>query len=622
MAPVVGLRRQSSPRRRSLTAPAASSAMHLVRAAGTAILGSPESLGPEIFRAQGRIACVVSPRFAEVAQEKGETANASARSPLPHRLGGLLGVCFALSLLYAPPAPAASRISWGRCAAGSDAARAGFVCARLRVPFDYRRPRGRRIRLALVKHAAMRPARRVGTLFMNPGGPGGTGTVQIPDWYLQLPRLVRKRFDVVSWDPRGIGQSTAVKCFPSMAAEGAFLGAAADFPVSAPEKQTYIARWREFGRRCTARAGPLLRHVSTADTARDLDRLRRAVGARRLTYWGLSYGTILGATYANLFPSRVRALVLDGNIAPSAWTANGNRRPSRSTSLRIGSDAGAARDLNALLSLCGRTTVSACPFSAGSAAATRTKFDVLLARLLRRPITLGGVTVTYAALLDSIADGLDLSQPFQNPRLPATAGSRGWRDITDPLEELWSLSGQAATGAASGRRAAADGVYAGAEQGNAVGCGDAPNPRDPQRYLALEPFVLHRAGPIGLSSLWGDEPCSTWPARSADNYRGPWNRRPANPILVVGNTGDPATPYANSVRMAAQLRRARLLTVKGYGHTELLNPSRCANRHIAAYLLRRALPRAHTTCRADRRPFASGPGGAAVFHLDFRRLGR
>jgi pimeloyl-ACP methyl ester carboxylesterase len=455
---------------------------------------------------------------------------------------------------------------------------------------------------------------------MNPGGPGGAGTVQIPDWYLQLPRLVRKRFDVVSWDPRGIGQSTAVKCFPSMAAEAAFLGAAADFPVTAAEKQTYIARWRELGRRCAARAGALLRHVSTADTARDLDRLRRAVGPSRLTYWGLSYGTILGATYANLFPSRVRALVLDGNVAPSAWTANGNRRPSRSTSLRIGSDAGAGMNLNALLSLCGRTSVSACPFSAGSAAATRTRFDILLARLLRRPITLQGVTVTYALLLDQIADGLDLSQPFQNPRLPPTAGSRGWRDITDPLEELWSLSGQAATGAASRPRAAAaaDGVYAGAEQGNAVGCGDAPNPRNPQRYIALEPFVLHRAGPIGLSSLWGDEQCSTWPARSADNYRGPWNRRPANPILVVGNTADPATPYANAVRMAAQLRRARLLTVKGYGHTELLNPSRCANRHIAAYLLRRALPRAHAACREDRRPFASRPPGAAEFHRPAR----
>jgi pimeloyl-ACP methyl ester carboxylesterase len=179
----------------------------------------------------------------------------------------------------------------------------------------------------------------------------------------------------------------------------------------------------------------------------------------------------------------------------------------------------------------------------------------------------------------------------------------GWRGIAASLEELWTLGGPARAGAGARARAAADQRYAGAEQGNAVACADPPNPRNPRRYIALEPFVLHRAGPIGLSSLWMDEQCSTWPVRSADNYRGPWNRRPANPILVVGNTADPDTPEANAVGMAAQLRRARLLTVKGYGHTELLNPSRCANRRIVAYLLRRALPRAHTACRQERRPF-------------------
>jgi pimeloyl-ACP methyl ester carboxylesterase len=179
--------------------------------------------------------------------------------------------------------------------------------------------------------------------------------------------VIRQRFDLVSWDPRGIGQSTAVQCFSSQAAETAFLGEATDFPLGASQQRAFIATWGTFGRHCAARNGALLRHVSTADTARDLDRLRQAVNAPQLTYRGLSYGTILGATYANLFPSRVRALVLDGNIAPSAWTANGNPRPSLSTSLRIGSDVGAGIDLNALLSFCGRATVAACPFSAGSA---------------------------------------------------------------------------------------------------------------------------------------------------------------------------------------------------------------------------------------------------------------
>ncbi len=526
------------------------------------------------------------------------------RQQHPYRASGLAMLVVVCLLIAVPGAVAAPRLSWHACAPGSDAALAGFRCAHFGVPLDYKHPDGPKITLAVVKHPATRPRARIGTLFMNPGGPGGQGTKQIPDWYLQLPRLVRQRFDVVSWDPRGIGQSTAVQCFTNQAAEAAFLGSA-DFPVTAAQTATYIARWRGLGRRCAARAGPLLRHVSTADTARDLNRLRQAVGASQLTYWGLSYGTILGATYANLFPSRVRAMVLDGDIAPSAWTARGNRRPSLSISLRIGSDAGAGLDLNALLSYCGRTTVAACPFSAGSVSATRAKFKTLLARLLQGPITLGSVSLTYAQLLGEIDDGLDLSQPFKDPRLPPTAWSEGWQGIAGPLQELRNASQSAAADTASRLHAATtDARYAGPEQALAVTCGDTPNPRNPQRYVALEPFVRHRSGSIGLSALWGDEPCATWPVRTADPYQGPWNRRTAHLILVVGNTADPSTPYANAVGMAAQLGRARLLTVKGYGHTELLNTSSCASRHIAAYLIRGTLPPPHTVCNQDRLPFA------------------
>ncbi len=528
----------------------------------------------------------------------------------PYRACGLASLVVACLLMAAPAAGATSGLSWRACPRGSDAALAGFRCGRLRVPLDYRHPRGRQITLAVVKHAASRPRARVGTLFMNPGGPGGEGTVQIPDWYLQLPRLVRQRFDVVSWDPRGIGQSTAVQCFANPASEAAFLGVSADFPVTAAQQATYINRWRGLGRRCGARAGQLLRHVSTADTADDLDRLRQAVGARQLTYWGLSYGTILGATYVNLFPSRVRAVVLDGDITPSAWSPRGNRQPSLSISLRIGSDAGAGLNLNALLSYCGRTTVARCVFSAGSARATKRKFNLLLARLRKGPITLGSVSLSYAQLLGEIGDGLDLSQPFKDSRLPPTAWSQGWQGIAGPLQKLWDArQSLAATPTAAAtpppvHPAAAVERYAGPEQALAVTCGDTPNPTTPQRYIALEGFVTRRAGPIGLSALWGDEPCATWPVRTADPYPGPWNRRTANPVLVVGNTADPATPYANAVAMTNQLRRARLLTVTGYGHTELLNPSACASRYITAYLIRGTLPPARTVCRQDRLPFA------------------
>jgi pimeloyl-ACP methyl ester carboxylesterase len=516
--------------------------------------------------------------------------------------GALLCACSLIWLALASASLAAPRLHWGRCARGSDAARVGFVCARLRVPLDYHHPFDRQIVLAVVEHRAIAPRRRVGTLFVNPGGPGGTGTVQIPDWFLFLPRAVRERFDVVSWDPRGIGQSTAVQCFPSLEAEAAFLGEAAFFPLDAAQQRTYIARWAALGRRCLARNGELLRHVSTADTARDLDRLRQAVGARQLTYLGLSYGTFLGATYANLFPSRVRALVLDGNLAPSNWTAGGNRSPSLSISLRIGSDLGGGRDLAAFLYYCGRARIADCAFSAGSPRATRAKFASLLARLRLGPIMLGTHVITYAYLLGAIDDGLDIVQPHTDPRLAATAAITGWPGIASPLNMIWKARGTAAASAAPSEPA--NSGYEGPEQGLSVTCADAFNPRDPRRYIGLVPFVLHRAGAIGLSNLWADEPCATWPVRAVDTYHGPWNRRTANPILVIGNTADPSTPYANAVKMARELRSARLLTVTGYGHTTFLNPSACANRYITAYLINRMLPRRGTVCSQDRRPFA------------------
>jgi pimeloyl-ACP methyl ester carboxylesterase len=132
------------------------------------------------------------------------------------------------------------------------------------------------------------------------------------------------------------------------------------FPIGAAQQKRYIATWRRFGKQCKRRDKRLMAHVSTADTARDLDLLRRAVGERSLTYIGLSYGTFLGATYANLFPGKVRALALDGNLAPSAWTANGDRDPAVGISLRIGSDLGAGQNLAALLDLCGRVSPARC----------------------------------------------------------------------------------------------------------------------------------------------------------------------------------------------------------------------------------------------------------------------
>jgi pimeloyl-ACP methyl ester carboxylesterase len=547
-----------------------------------------------------------------------------ARLPLPpfmpFRAAGaaLAGLCTTAALaapttasgLATPPAAAVPKLEWADCPAGSDAALAGFRCATASVPLDYQDPGGPTITLALVKHPAPDPAQRLGTLFMNPGGPGGQGTVQIPDWIGLAPAGLVQRFDVVSWDPRGIGQSTAVQCFATQRAEDDFLREQAYFPVTDDQQPAYMARWAELGQRCAARNGALLSHVSTAETARDLDLLRQAVGEPTLRYIGLSYGTFLGATYANLFPDRVGALVLDGNVAPSAWTNNGRAEATLNISARIG--AGAGPTLTALLVQCGQVSPDDCAFSAGTPEQTRAKFDALLMRLRQGPITVGSGaaarTLGHAELLTELSNGLDTALPHDNARVPS-ASIAGWRGLAAALQELWlardtpppTATGGAAVGSPPSQVPPTS--YAGPEQALSVVCGDSPSPPADQ-FPALAAQAQQLGGPIGLVSVWSDEPCATWPVRAPAAYRGPWNVATAAPILVIGTTTDPSTPYPNAPSMAAQLADARLLTVAGYGHTALLNPSRCVNDAEVAYVVDGTLPPPGAICLQDALPFA------------------
>ncbi|MFE1879535.1 alpha/beta hydrolase [Streptomyces diastatochromogenes] len=482
----------------------------------------------------------------------------------------------------APSVPA-PKLEWRPCVQGSP-----FDCATAQVPLDYGKPGGRHIELAVIKRNATGPGRRIGTLFFNPGGPGGPGTVQMPQNYASFPREVRERFDIVSWDPRGVGNSTAVNCFTNPQEAAAWnAGKPAGVPVGARQRASLIAAYRDLARRCERRDPELLRHVSTTETARDLDQLRRAVGEPQLTYLGISYGTILGATYANLFPGKVRAMVLDSNIDPQAWTNHASDAAPRSpTFLRMGSDRGAAATLDRFLSLCGSTTTAGCPFSAGGAQATRDKFDQLMRRLQARPVG----EWTYGRTVADVVSGLYFVRP-------------GWTDLAGRLQKLWQGQVPKAPSLPPAPPVPHPNPYLGEEQASAVLCGDSPNPRDPAVYPALEEAAAARAGDAGRFWTWAAAPCISWPAVAADRYRGPWNKPTAHPVLVVGTTYDPATPYADAQAMARELADARLLTHEGYGHTALTNPSSCVQAYESRYLVDGTLPPAGTTCRQDKPPF-------------------
>lgn len=469
-----------------------------------------------------------------------------------------------------------SNLSWKAC-------HKDFQCATVRVPLDYSHPAGPKIDLAVIRHRATDPAHRIGTLFFNPGGPGAPGVAALPGFLQLFPAAVRERFDIASWDPRGVGASTPVKCFASARDANRLLGGmvvGSSFPVGDAETAKWTERYRAFGRQCARRSGGLLRHVSTADTARDLDLLRQAVDDRRLSYYGFSYGSFLGATYANLFPAHVRAMVLDGNVEPRAWVnpetkANGGRY--LTTYLRERSDQSAARTLDAFLDLCGAADVAHCAFSAGSPATTRAKYAALLQRL-QHPLRSGDVT--YAETVSAVGQYLGTKS--------------AWPSLADLLQKLWT------TGTAKLPPTQTPEQLAGMA---AIQCSESPNPP----AAPLVGLALRRSGPLGLSKLWMTLPCASWPATAADRYAGPWDRRTANPVLVTNNTTDPNTPYQGAVAMTRMLARARLLTVDGYGHGVLVNQSACAARYIRRYLIEKTLPPKEAVCKQDQQPFNGSP---------------
>ncbi|PPQ35743.1 hypothetical protein CCS01_06695 [Rhodopila globiformis] len=507
--------------------------------------------------------------------------------------------CLIVPAMAGVPAP-----QWQPCAS---AARAGFECASVPAPLDYAKPGGATITLAVIRHQANQPDNRIGTLFFNPGGPGGAGTQDLPAWFALFPQAVQDRFDIVSWDPRGIGASTAMQCFDNAADEENFFTGIPyqAFPVGYAQQTAWFQRFDEFAAICKQRDGDLLSHVSTTDSARDMDRLRQAVGEATLNYLGVSYGTYLGTVYANLFPDRIRAMVLDGDIDPTLWNNGGQSQVLLSDGVRFGSAAGAADSLQAFLEQCGQAGPGKCAFSTGDVAGTQAKLDTLLQRVKQTPLTLNGTQITYAALLTALHGWFFTTLPEPN--------FRGWAAGAAILQTLWTASDPNAVATASTASATAQPAaptlggapekYASDFQGSAVQCGDSPNPRPPERFRLLNRLVTTTYGPIGAVDLWIDEPCASWQATAADNYQGPWDQPTSATILVIGNTHDPATPYSGAVSLSQQLAKARLLTVDGYGHTVLLNPSQCAGQYESDYLVNGTLPPEGTVCQQDAQPF-------------------
>jgi pimeloyl-ACP methyl ester carboxylesterase len=484
-------------------------------------------------------------------------------------------------------------------------------CATVRLPLDYDQPKGASTEVALLRVKARDQRHRIGSLFLNPGGPGGSGT----DIALAAPYFLGDdlldRFDIVGVDPRGIAASDNVKCFPTVKEQTrAYAGLNVAFPWTKAEEKAYVTASKAVGRACSTTGKPLTGAASTAEVARDMDVLRRAVGDKKLSYLGFSYGTALGQYYANMFPDRIRAVVVDGVLNPNAWVGQGKAR-NQLQETRLRSADGAYRALHEILVRCAKAGEEKCPLAAGNPVAA---YETVAQRLRKKPLVvddpeLGQFTVSYA--------------DFVGATLGALYSPYGWQDVVGITEELLTLTDPAAGAAtrAAARTAVAQRAAKARQQRGydfpydngletflSVDCTDAYHPRSADAWPALVAREDKRAPYFGRAWAWGTAPCArnTWTVRDEDAYTGPFNRRTVAPVLVVGNYWDPATNYQGAVSSAALLPNSRLLSSDSWGHTAY-GTSACVTGAVDAYLVRGTLPAKGTRCVGDSQPFVEVP---------------
>ncbi len=461
----------------------------------------------------------------------------------------------------ASPVPTPQPARWTDCGKG-------FECATITVPRDYEHPGPARVNLALTRLRATETATRIGSLLVNPGGPGGSGIDFVRE-NVEAFAALRKRFDIVGFDPRGVNQSTPIRCLDTLD----HFVATDPSPDNAAEHKELVAIAREFADGCQRRDPELLPFLSTANVARDLDVIRASLREETLTYLGFSYGTLIGATYAEMFPDRVRALVLDGAVDPSLDLDD----------IRAGQAAAFEGALDRFLADCARRP--ACLFHHGGRSAAA--FEALMRRIESKPLP---VRLFYDPR--KVGPGLAWSAVLGALYSPAA-----WETLALALEQADRGDGSfllLISDPFRGRRK--DGSYSNmVDAYEAITCLDFPASTKIADYDALAARLSRTAPHFGPLTAYNDLACAFW-AVPAERDPAPLRAKGAPPIVVVGSTGDPATPYAWSKALAKQLDSGVLITRKGEGHTAYLL-SACISRAVDAYLIDLKVPKDGLACK-------------------------
>ncbi|HEY7735803.1 MAG TPA: alpha/beta fold hydrolase [Candidatus Limnocylindrales bacterium] len=445
----------------------------------------------------------------------------------------------------------------------------GFQCATVDAPLDYGDPSLGSIGISIVRHAAEDPRQRIGSLVVNPGGPGGSGVEFVRDGIGLFTQQLLRRFDLVGFDPRGVSLSAPVRCIDNLDPRVQLDPS----PDDAAELRELVSDAESYATACGDRNERLLPHVSTDAVVEDLDRIRAALGEETLTYLGFSYGTLIGARYADRFPDRIRAFALDGALDPSLSLAK----------LRAGQAVGFEGALNRFLASCaGRRN---CPFGHGSG--TAGAFDRLMRRIddrslrairIRDPRRVGP-GLAWSAVLGSMYQEAAWPSLEIALALAERGDGSGFLALSDPY-----------------RGRDEHGAYSNMQDAYTANiCLDYPASTVVGDYTNLARSLRAAAPRFASLVAYEDLACAFWPTPSTGR---PTAVRAAGapPIVVVGTTGDPATPYGWSVALAKQLETGVLVTHRGEGHTAF-GTSDCVRRVLTTYLVDIQPPRNATVCR-------------------------
>ncbi|MFJ8042581.1 alpha/beta hydrolase [Kitasatospora sp. NPDC096147] len=461
------------------------------------------------------------------------------------------------------------QIAWAACADDPKTEKldeSTAQCARLRVPLDYAAPAGETIELALARRQTAQQGKRIGSLLLNPGGPGGSGVGMVTHGTEFGKDGLRESYDLVGFDPRGVGASTAVHCMDDRARD--------EFDNSDVRDGT---RGKRLADACAANSGKLLPHVGTRDAARDLDVLRGALGEPKLNYLGFSYGTYLGSRYLEQFPDKAGRVVLDGAV--DSTLSQLDHAVQQNVSFE--------KALRAFAADCVKQKGCSLGKDPEQAAG---KLAAFLDGLKKNPLT----TSDGRKLTSGYAWTGTLSMLYGN--------ATSWEYLRNSV--AWAM----VRGKGDYLLAMADDYYSRDEDGKhdnmldaytAIHCADPGADVPTEAQFAAAKQKLHDEAPL-ISAHYADEDlfdpdCRTWPYRTTEQP-GPAKAAGAPPVLVVGTTGDPATPYAWAEQLTAQLGNATLLTFEGEGHTGY-GRSKCTAAAVNTFLTTGTLPPPGTRCK-------------------------